>query len=84
MIAVWIPVCAGMTIRVFLFEFMIKQRDDMETQTSEKTTFVTQDEFNRKPIAENIIRLCLPQISTFLLWSSTAAGERAKPNFAKN
>ena len=57
MIAVWIPVCAGMTIRVFLFEFMIKQRDDMETQTSEKPTFDTQDEFKRKPIAENIIRL---------------------------
>ena len=29
----------------------------MEIQTSEKTTFDTQDEFNRKPIAENIIRL---------------------------
>ena len=29
----------------------------METQTSENPTFVTQDEFNRKPIAENIIRL---------------------------
>lgn len=29
----------------------------METQTSEKPTFDTQDEFNRKPIAENIIRL---------------------------
>ena len=57
MIAVWIPVCAGMTMRVFLFEFMIKQRDDMETQTSENPTFDTQDEFNRKPIAENIIRL---------------------------
>jgi KAP family P-loop domain-containing protein len=46
-----------MTMRVFLFEFMIKQRDDMETQTLEKPTFGTQDEFNRKPIAENIIRL---------------------------
>ena len=57
MIAVWIPVCAGMTIRVFLFEFMIKQRDDMETQTLENPTFDTQDEFKRKPIAENIIRL---------------------------
>ena len=44
-------------MRVFLFEFMIKQRDDMETQTLEKPTFGTQDEFNRKPIAENIIRL---------------------------
>ena len=29
----------------------------METQTSEKPTFDTQDEFKRKPIAENIIRL---------------------------
>ena len=29
----------------------------MEIQTSEKTTFDTQDEFKRKPIAENIIRL---------------------------
>ena len=29
----------------------------METQTLEKPTFGTQDEFNRKPIAENIIRL---------------------------
>ena len=29
----------------------------MATQTSEKPTFDTQDEFNRKPIAENIIRL---------------------------
>lgn len=29
----------------------------METQTSENPTFDTQDEFNRKPIAENIIRL---------------------------
>ena len=29
----------------------------METQTSENPTFVTQNEFNRKPIAENIIRL---------------------------
>jgi len=57
MIAVWISACAGMTMRVFLFEFMIKQRDDMETQTLEKLTFDTQDEFNRKPIAENIIRL---------------------------
>ena len=44
-------------MRVFLFEFMIKQRDDMETQTLEKPTFDTPDEFNRKPIAENIIRL---------------------------
>ena len=57
MIAVWISACAGMTMRIFLFEFMIKQRDDMETQTLEKPTFDTQDEFNRKPIAENIIRL---------------------------
>ena len=57
MIAVWIPACAGMTMRVFLLKFMIKQRDDMETQTSENPTFVTQNEFNRKPIAENIIRL---------------------------
>ena len=57
MIAVWIPACAGMTMRVFLFEFMIKQRDDMETQTLEKPTFDTQDEFNRRPIAKNIIRL---------------------------
>ena len=57
MIAVWIPACAGMTMRVFLLEFMIKQRDDMETQTLEKPTFDIQDEFNRKPIAENIIRL---------------------------
>ena len=57
MAKVWIPACAGMTIRVFLFEFMIKQRDDMETQTLEKPTFDTQDEFKRKPIAENIIRL---------------------------
>ena len=29
----------------------------METQTSENPTFDTQDEFKRKPIAENIIRL---------------------------
>lgn len=29
----------------------------METQTLEKPTFDTQNEFNRKPIAENIIRL---------------------------
>ena len=57
MIAIWIPACAGMTMRIFLFEFMIKQRDDMETQTLEKPTFDTQNEFNRKPIAENIIRL---------------------------
>ena len=57
MAKVWIPACAGMTMRVFLFEFMIKQRDDMETQTLEKPTFDTQDEFKRKPIAENIIRL---------------------------
>ena len=63
MIAVWIPACAGMTMRVFLFEFMIKQRDDMEIQTSEKTTFDTQDEFNRKPIAENIIRLLTSSIN---------------------
>jgi P-loop domain protein, KAP family len=41
---------------------MIKQRDDMEIQTSEKTTFDTQDEFNRKPIAENIIRLLTSSI----------------------
>ena len=34
----------------------------METQTSEKTTFVTQDEFKRKPIAENIIRLLTSDI----------------------
>ena len=45
MIAVWIPACAGMTMRVFLFEFMIRQRDDMETQTLENPTFDTQDEF---------------------------------------
>ena len=57
MAKVWIPACAGMTMRVFLFEFMIRQRDDMETQTLEKLTFDTQDEFKRKPIAENIIRL---------------------------
>ena len=57
MAKVWIPACAGMTMRVFLLEFMIKQRDDMETQTLEKLTFDTQDEFKRKPIAENIIRL---------------------------
>ena len=57
MAKIWIPACAGMTMRVFLFEFMIKQRDDMETQTLENPTFDTQDEFNRKPIAENIIRL---------------------------
>ena len=62
MIAVWIPACAGMTMRVFLFEFMIKQRDDMETQISEKPTFDTQDEFNRRPIAENIIRLLTSDI----------------------
>ena len=62
MIAVWIPACAGMTMRVFLFEFMIKQRDDMETQTLEKPTFDTQDEFKRKPIAENIIRLLTSDI----------------------
>ena len=34
----------------------------MEIQTSEKTTFDTQDEFNRKPIAENIIRLLTSSI----------------------
>ena len=62
MAKVWIPACAGMTIRVFLFEFMIKQRDDMETQTLEKPTFDTQDEFKRKPIAENIIRLLTSDI----------------------
>jgi len=62
MIAVWIPACAGMTMRVFLFEFMIKQRDSMETQTLENPTFDTQDEFNRKPIAENIIRLLTSDI----------------------
>ena len=62
MIAVWIPACAGMTMRVFLFEFMIKQRDDMETQTLENPTFDTQDEFKRKPIAENIIRLLTSDI----------------------
>ena len=42
MIAVWIPACAGMTMRVFLFEFMIRQRDDMETQALD---FVTHDKF---------------------------------------
>ena len=57
MIAIWIPACAGMTMRVFLLKFMIKKRDDMETQTLENHTFDTQDEFKRKPIAENIIRL---------------------------
>ena len=35
----------------------------MEIQTSEKTTFDTQDEFNRKPIAENIIRLLTSSIN---------------------
>ena len=49
-------------MRVFLFEFMIKQRDSMETQTLENPTFDTQDEFNRKPIAENIIRLLTSDI----------------------
>ena len=49
-------------MRVFLFKFMIKQRDDMETQTLEKPTFDTQDEFKRKPIAENIIRLLTSDI----------------------
>ena len=49
-------------MRVFLCEFMIKQRDDMETQTLEKPTFDTQDEFKRKPIAENIIRLLTSDI----------------------
>ena len=34
----------------------------METQTLEKPTFDTQDEFNRKPIAENIIRLLTSDI----------------------
>ena len=62
MAKVWIPACAGMTMRVFLCEFMIKQRDDMETQTLEKPTFDTQDEFKRKPIAENIIRLLTSDI----------------------
>ena len=62
MAKVWIPACAGMTMRVFLFEFMIKQRDGMETQTLEKPTFDTQDEFKRKPIAENIIRLLTSDI----------------------
>ena len=62
MAKVWIPACAGMTMRVFLFEFMIKQRDDMETQTLENPTFDTQDEFKRKPIAENIIRLLTSDI----------------------
>ena len=41
---------------------MIKQRDDMETQTLENPTFDTQDEFKRKPIAENIIRLLTSDI----------------------
>ena len=41
---------------------MIKQKDDMETQTLENPTFDTQDEFNRKPIAENIIRLLTSDI----------------------
>ena len=62
MAKIWIPACAGMTMRVFLCEFMIKQRDDMETQTLEKPTFDTQDEFKRKPIAENIIRLLTSDI----------------------
>ena len=62
MAKVWIPTCAGMTIRVFLFKFMIRQRDGMETQTLEKPTFDTQDEFKRKPIAENIIRLLTSDI----------------------
>ena len=62
MAKVWIPACAGMTMRIFLFEFMIKQRDDMETQTLENPTFDTQDEFKRKPIAENIIRLLTSDI----------------------
>ena len=47
---------------VFLLKFMIKQRDDMETQTLENPTFDTQDEFKRKPIAENIIRLLTSDI----------------------
>ena len=34
----------------------------METQTLEKPTFNTQDEFKRKPIAENIIRLLTSDI----------------------
>ena len=34
----------------------------METQTLENPTFDTQDEFNRKPIAENIIRLLTSDI----------------------
>ena len=34
----------------------------METQTLEKPTFGTQDEFKRKPIAENIIRLLTSDI----------------------
>ena len=62
MAKVWIPACAGMTMRVFLLKFMIKQRDDMETQTLENPTFDTQDEFKRKPIAENIIRLLTSDI----------------------
>ena len=49
-------------MRVFLLKFMIKQRDDMETQTLENPTFDTQDEFKRKPIAENIIRLLTSDI----------------------
>ena len=47
----------------------------METQALEKT-FDTHDEFNRKPIAENIIKLLTLPID-LLLWSSMAAGERA-------
>jgi len=35
----------------------------METQTLEKPTFDTQDEFKRKPIAENIIRLLTSDIN---------------------
>ena len=62
MAKVWIPAYAGMTMRVFLLKFMIKQRDDMETQTLENPTFDTQDEFKRKPIAENIIRLLTSDI----------------------
>lgn len=38
-----------------------RQRDNMETQALEKT-FATHDEFNRKPIAENIIRLLTSDI----------------------
>ena len=55
----------------------------METQISEKPTFDTQDEFNRRPIAKNIIRLLTSPIDLSPMVID-GGWERAKPNFAKS